>query len=305
MRVLRSYLGDWILVIVLWILLGALNRLPGHKREFSLTDITIQYPFTNEHVPPWLLFAVSLFTPLLFVAMVGGFVYRNKWDVHNGVLGVFIGYTVTGVVTQIVKMVVGRPRPDMLNRCLPRADAHDPPFFGLSNAADTCTSTDMLKLNDGFKSFPSGHSSLSFAGLGFLSFYLAGKLHLADKRGHRTRAWLALSPLLGSTLVAASRTADNRHHWQDVTVGSLLGISIAYVAYRAYFPSLSHTSAHLPLAPRDLPQPIQHGFGGDPEEYDEEAQRLAFDEEDGEAVVARFSEDERAWMREEERNGRA
>ncbi len=69
--------------------------------------------------------------------------------------------------------------------------------------------------------------------------------------------------------------------------------------------SLSHTSAHLPLAPRDLPQPIQHGFGGDPEEYDEEAQRLAFDEEDGEAVVARFSEDERAWMREEERNGRA
>ncbi len=69
------------------ILLGALNRLPGHKREFSLTDITIQYPFTNEHVPPWLLFAVSLFTPLLFVAMVGGFVYRNKWDVHNGVLG--------------------------------------------------------------------------------------------------------------------------------------------------------------------------------------------------------------------------
>ncbi len=31
------------------------------------------------------------------------------------------------------------------------------------------------------------HAIVSFAGLGFLSFYLAGKLHLGDSRGHRVR----------------------------------------------------------------------------------------------------------------------
>ncbi|KAJ9127303.1 hypothetical protein QFC24_000710 [Naganishia onofrii] len=186
-----------------------------------------------------------------------------------------MGFTITGVVTQVIKMGVGRPRPDMLSRCQPYEGAHDHPVFGLSDYT-ICTQTDKRLLDDGFKSFPSGHSScelavlffvifagvwiedqanaavvfvVSFAGMGFLTFYLAGKMHLADVKGHRTRAWLALSPLLASTMVAVSRTADNRHHWQDVTVGSLLGLSIAWVAYRAYFPALSSTNAHLPLAP--------------------------------------------------------
>lgn len=55
--------------------------------------------------------------------------------------------------------------------------------WGLSNAT-ICTQTNDKILRDGFRSFPSGHSSLSFAGLGFLSFYVMGKLHLWDGRGH-------------------------------------------------------------------------------------------------------------------------
>jgi hypothetical protein len=116
----------WLIVVCFdRFLLGLLNTLPGHQREFSLTDITIQYPFKREHVPPWLLFTISLATPLFFVAIIGGFVYRNRWDVHNAMLGgltrvrssccaaeclvlsllgVFMGFTVTGVVTQVIKV---------------------------------------------------------------------------------------------------------------------------------------------------------------------------------------------------------
>lgn len=31
-------------------------------------------------------------------------VARNKWDVHNSILGLFMSYTMTGVVTQVIKV---------------------------------------------------------------------------------------------------------------------------------------------------------------------------------------------------------
>lgn len=64
----------------------------------------------------------------------------------------------SGLVTNLIKLMVGRPRPDLINRCLPEEGAHDHPVYGLSNVT-ICTSKDYDILNDGFKSFPSGHSS--------------------------------------------------------------------------------------------------------------------------------------------------
>lgn len=100
-------------------------------------------------------------------------------------------------------------------------------------------------------------------------------------------------------MVAVSRTADNRHHWQDVTVGSILGLAIAYVAYRAYYPHLSHEMAHLALAPRfdDAGEDDHEGEG------DEEAQLRLDDDEDGEAVLPRPSEDQLVWREDNGRNG--
>ena len=89
---------------------------------------------------------------------------------------------------------------DLIARCQPAPGSEDP-LWGLSTV-DICTQTVSYILEDGWKSFPSGHSSsmsntfllvvnhssdeyeVSFAGLGFLAFYLAGKLHLFDNRGH-------------------------------------------------------------------------------------------------------------------------
>jgi hypothetical protein len=79
-------------------------------------------------------------------------------------------------------------------------------FLGLKSPSTLMPTVSGMspRLEDGWKSFPSGHSSsncmpntfqrviyhssdeyeVSFAGLGFLAFYLAGKSHLFDNRGH-------------------------------------------------------------------------------------------------------------------------
>ncbi|GAB5589340.1 hypothetical protein Unana1_04240 [Umbelopsis nana] len=176
-------------------------------------------------------------------------VRKSVRDFHNGVLGLCLGLSMTIMMTDIVKITVGRPRPDMLDRCQPAAGSVDPPL-GLSNYTICTTDLNSYVMNDGFKSFPSGHSSFSFAGLGFLSLYLAGKMHLFDRRGHTYKGFIFAAPWIGAMLVAISRTVDYRHHWQDVTVGAIIGTGLAFFAYRQYYPPLWSDTSDEPYAPR-------------------------------------------------------
>lgn len=89
---------------------------------------------------------------------------------------VVLSLSLTGSLTQVIKITVGRPRPgktqvvprprlvminllrsDLLSRCNPDSGTVDP-TFGLSTVA-ICHQSDFHILNDGFRSFPSGHSS--------------------------------------------------------------------------------------------------------------------------------------------------
>ncbi|KAH9079333.1 PAP2-domain-containing protein [Lactarius deliciosus] len=254
MKLLISYAPDWILTITLSVAFYLLDKVDGFKREFSVSDTSYAI---HERVPV---------PPLVLQWIINLLTTRSLWDAHNSALGLVLSLSLAGAFTQVVKVTVGRPRPDIIDRCQPTAGTVDPPF-GLSSAA-ICHQSDRHILNDGFRSFPSGHSSCALfreplkedrrvdvlcsilCWVNLLSLYIAGKLLLFDSRGHTPKVWLSVLPLFGAALVAVSRTMDYRHHWQDVVAGSCLGILTAYLSYRLYYPPLSSEIAHLPFSPR-------------------------------------------------------
>ena len=166
--------------------------------------------------------------------------------VHVTILGFFISLILTSFLTDIVKNAVGRPRPDLISRCKPRDDTAQHALVTI----DVCTETNHNVLHDGWRSFPSGHSSFAFSGLGYLALFLAGQMRVFRPHTDLTRVLLALAPLVGATLIAISRCEDYRHDVYDVTTGSLFGMLIAFFSYRRYYPGLKSSRCDRPFPSR-------------------------------------------------------
>jgi membrane-associated phospholipid phosphatase len=239
--------------------IAVLNLITPFHQEFSLRNFTLQYKYAvHERVPSPLLYTCSIAAPAAIIALytlvidgifshqAGGHKRRYKlkdrlWELNCGILGLLLANGAAYIITGTFKNTIGKPRPDLIDRCQPSVTT-DPQPFGLSNST-ICKQTDKSLLNDGFMSFPSGHSSTSFSGLFYLSLYLAGKLHILDAKGEVWRVLIVTIPTIGASLIAGSRIMDARHHPFDVISGSLLGILVAWGSYRQYFPQLSEWRA--------------------------------------------------------------
>lgn len=134
----------------------------------------------------------------------------------------------------------------MISRCKPTAGTSLTEILTI----DVCSAPHDHVLNDGWKSFPSGHSSFSFAGLGYLSLWLCGQLHVLRPGTDLARFLIVLTPLTGALLIALSRMADYRHDVYDVTCGSLLGFTITWFSYRRYFRRLRDPKCDVPYPSR-------------------------------------------------------
>ncbi|EWY79833.1 hypothetical protein FOYG_17010 [Fusarium oxysporum NRRL 32931] len=204
-----SYVFDWIVLAIVVGIGAYLGIIEPNKRPFSVLDPSISFPFTeNETVPIWptLVIAIGI-VPLVVIAVVclvfvpGNTVPRGTprdltwkrklWELHTGVLGFSLAMAGAWFITNGMKNMFGKPRPDLISRCIPDltniekyiiggassnvTSMSGPAGLGQLVSADICTQTDSEKLNDGFRSYPSGHASAAAASLIYLSLFMASK----------------------------------------------------------------------------------------------------------------------------------
>ena len=199
-----SYVFDWIIIVLAAVVGAVFSIITPNKRPFSLADSEIGFPYVvKEKISTSTLVLCGLIAPAAVITLVCLFlvpgptvpkstpkalVWRRKlWEWHTGWLGLGLSLASAFLITDGMKNLFGKPRPDLLARCLPDvANVGHYIIGGFTGeqqystnslvSASICQQTDKSLLNDGFRSFPSGHSSFSAAGLVYLSLFLASKL---------------------------------------------------------------------------------------------------------------------------------
>ena len=152
-------------------------------------DPDISFPYVNhQKVSTSVLFVVSLVAPAILIALVSlifvraptvrehwskSQVWKAKlWEWNVGWMGLGLSCAVTALFTNSLKLLIGRPRPDLLSRCNPNLSdipshvlggIRDQISEGILVSSTICQQTKHDILKDGFQSFPSGHASCKLA----------------------------------------------------------------------------------------------------------------------------------------------
>lgn len=210
---------------------AGLNWVEPFRRPFSLLDLSIAFPHGPNTVSVAAVGVVALLAPAVIIFLIvlifvpgpaalrhqdkAKYFKRKLWELEKGLAGLALSCATAFFITQGLKNLFGVPRPDLLSRCEPDVDNISDYYTGsrygeqfdprwVLVTADICTQTDAHMLRDGFRSFPSGHSSFSWSGLLYLSLFICSKFSIqlpylphqnASYQGLRSQPGTELLPL--------------------------------------------------------------------------------------------------------------
>ncbi|XP_053954196.1 putative phosphatidate phosphatase [Anastrepha ludens] len=247
-RLLRCILLELIIFMVLGLpILICEFVIEPFRRGFFCSDETIRYPFRDNTVTTVML--GLLITLLPATVLIGveftrfyrcGRVRESRllfgWNIPIWMVE-FVKYAIhftfgallTFDATELGKFTIGRLRPHFISVCQPQladgssCDAPQNLHRYIENYVCVGNGYTADDVRQSRLSFPSGHSSLLFFTMTYLTIYLQYKLTWNGSKFARNFLQFAL--LMLAWFTALSRIMDNWHHWSDVLSGSLLGVA--------------------------------------------------------------------------------
>ena len=160
----RHVVRGIILTVVACTLLAVfeLNFIPATKRGFFCDDQTIRYPYFHSTIPTWLLVILFIVVPDIGVVITELCIARSPANLVYALGHFKLSLCMTGILTDVIKCLVGRLRPHFVDLCTPDVLVN----MTCDSEAATKYITDYECLNkmqlsnsiliDAHKSFPSG-----------------------------------------------------------------------------------------------------------------------------------------------------
>lgn len=234
----KNYILDWSTLLIAWLFIRYIKTfMHVTERSFSVDDPLIAHPHRKNQVSSAFNQFLAFVVPSAII-LCTGILKRSLMDIHHGIVGLLATRTLATLVIDFLKNRVGRLRPDFLERCK------------WNEALQACAGKPK-DIIDGRKSFPSGHSATAWSGMFYASLFIAGQTAawcFHSRRSPRLmssrllRLTFTCIPLVWAMHVALSRMEDNRHHKEDVIVGSTIGVLSAWICYHIFWPNPCSTS---------------------------------------------------------------
>ncbi|KAF3933350.1 hypothetical protein ABW19_dt0203659 [Dactylella cylindrospora] len=283
------YALDWILVIGFTLAAGFLGNIDGARRPFNPYDPAFSFPYHGDTVSVYVLAIVAIGAPAVIIMFAclcaprsalpalanyplapSSLVWKHKllnWN--RAWLGLGLTDALAFFVSNTLKNVIGKPRPHMISVCQPdwskvveivKTTRTGPAGILAWNplvTSEICTTTDHERLSEAFRSFPSGHATMAFSGLTYMSIFFYSTLVLTltktsmsklpsyssldsskresspDRRQRASKLHPPSLPLLSFVVVicffclamwiGATRYLDFKHAGIDIFAGSCTG----------------------------------------------------------------------------------
>ncbi|XP_064544922.1 putative phosphatidate phosphatase [Drosophila montana] len=254
-RVARRLLIELLIIVVLTIPICIFEfAVEPARRGFFCDDESIRYPFSDNTVTPVMLGLLAGALPLVIFVVVE-YVHAlragelsstvellgwqmSTWYVELARQLTYFGFGIllTFDATEVGKYTIGRLRPHFIAVCQPQLNdgtlCTDPVNLhryveNYECAGEGYTIADVRQAR---LSFPSGHSSIAFYALLYVALYLQRKV--TWRSSNFARHFLQFVLIMLAWYTALSRVMDSWHHWSDVLVGSLIGVTVALITAR-------------------------------------------------------------------------